>query len=121
MSASQQVKLRKAARVVGNTLSFRNADVADAAFILSLRTGREKSRDISAVSCDFVDQQALLSRHVEADDQVYFIIEYKGDPIGTVRLYDPQGDSFCWGRGSGQHTSQPGCDGGHADGPRLRH
>ena len=97
MSAPQQVKLRKAARVMGRTLSFRNADVADAAFILSLRTDSEKSRYLSAVSAECADQQAWLVRYAQADDQAYFIIEFQGEPIGTVRLYDPQGDSFCWG------------------------
>ncbi len=97
MRVPQQVKLRKAARVVGKTLSFRNADVADADFILSLRTDSEKSRYLSAVSSDLANQQAWLARYAQADDQAYFIIEYQGEPIGTVRLYDPQGDSFCWG------------------------
>ena len=97
MSAPQQVKLRKAARVVGKTLCFRNADVADADFILSLRTDSEKSRYLSSVSAELAGQQAWLARYAQADDQAYFIIEYKGETIGTVRLYDPQGDSFCWG------------------------
>lgn len=97
MSARHQIKLIKAARVVGKTLSFRNADVADAAFIQSLRTDIEKSRYLSAVSAELADQQAWLVRYSQADDQAYFIIDYKGEPIGTVRLYDPQGDSFCWG------------------------
>jgi len=42
-------------------------------------------------------QQAYLERYDQADDQAYFTIEYQGAPIGTVRLYDPQGESFCWG------------------------
>lgn len=97
MSAPQPVKLRKAASVVGKTLIFRNAGVEHADFILSLRTDSEKSRYLSSVSGELGDQQAWLERYKQADDQVYFIIEYQGEPIGTVRLYDPQGDSFCWG------------------------
>lgn len=32
------------------------------------------------------------------NDQAYFIIEtLEGEPLGTVRLYDAQGNSFCWG------------------------
>ena len=97
MSALAPIRLRKAARVVGKTLSFRNATVDDAAFILSLRTDAEKSRYLSAVSGELAAQQAWLERYARADDQAYFIIEYQDVPIGTVRLYDPQGESFCWG------------------------
>jgi len=32
-----------------------------------------------------------------ADDQAYFIIDFQGAPVGTVRLYDARGYSFCWG------------------------
>jgi RimJ/RimL family protein N-acetyltransferase len=97
MNASKHPKLRKALRVVGKTLTFRDANIDDAAFILSLRTDTEKSRHLSAVSGELADQQAWLQRYAQADDQAYFIIEYQEAPIGTVRLYDPQGDSFCWG------------------------
>lgn len=83
------IRLRKAAHVVGKTLSFRNAMVDDAAFILSLRTDVEKSRYLSAVSGELAQQRAWLERYAQADDQAYFVIEYQGAPIGTVRLYDP--------------------------------
>lgn len=97
MNAPTPVKLRKAVRVVGKTLAFRDATVADAAFILSLRTDTEKSRYLSAVSNELGDQKTWLTRYAQADNQAYFIIEHQGESIGTVRLYDPQGDSFCWG------------------------
>ena len=97
MSAPRAFKIRKAERVVGKTLTFRNAGIDDADFILSLRTDIEKNRHLSAVSGDLVDQQAWLAAYANAVDQAYFIIEYQGVPIGTVRLYDPQGESFCWG------------------------
>ncbi len=97
MNTLASIKLRKAARVLGKTLSFRNATVADASFILSLRTDREKSRYLSTVSGELSEQQAWLKRYAAADNQAYFIIEYQGEAIGTVRLYDPQGASFCWG------------------------
>lgn len=97
MIKTKLATLRKAASVTGKTLVFRNACVEDSEFILSLRTDSEKSRYLSAVSAELADQQAWLARYAQADDQAYFIIEYQGEPIGTVRLYDPQGDSFCWG------------------------
>ena len=106
MSAPASIRLRKAARVVGKTLSFRNATANDAAFILSLRTNAEKSRYLSAVNGELAEQQAWLERYAQADDQAYFIIEYQDAPIGTVRLYDPRGESFCWGSWI-LHSSRP--------------
>lgn len=90
-------RLRKAARVEGKTLTFRNATDRDAAFILTLRTDADKSRYLSAVSGALAEQQAWLERYAQADDQAYFVIEQQGNPLGTVRLYDAQADSFCWG------------------------
>ena len=90
-------KLRKAAILMGKTLTFRNAQVHDADFILTLRTDKEKSRYLSSTNGDLYEQQVWLDRYATDDKQVYFIIEYQDEPIGTVRLYDPQVNSFCWG------------------------
>lgn len=43
----------KAARVIWKTLRFRNAELADADFILLLRTDANKSRYLSSVSINF--------------------------------------------------------------------
>jgi len=83
--------------VLGDTISFRDATTADAEFILSLRTDAGKSRFLSATDNDVGAQRAWLERYAASEDQAYFIIEFNGDPIGTVRLYDAQGGSFCWG------------------------
>ena len=82
---------------MGKTLLFRDANVGDAAFILSLRTNENKSRYISAISSDLSAQQAWLLRYADSTDQAYFIIEYQNESVGTVRLYDAQQNSFCWG------------------------
>lgn len=97
MNAPQWPTIRKAKRVVGKTLTFRDANVADAAFILSLRTDENKSRYLSAVSADLSAQQAWLKDYEKTQNQAYFIIEYEKESIGTVRLYDAQKNSFCWG------------------------
>lgn len=89
--------IRKAQRVMGKTLTFRDASVDDATFILSLRTDEIKSRYLSAVSADLNAQQAWLEGYAKSENQAYFIIEYQNEPIGTIRLYDAQEDSFCWG------------------------
>lgn len=90
-------RIRKATRVMGASLTFRNASIEDAKFILSLRTDVQKSRFLSPVSSELAEQEAWLKHYAGANDQAYFIIEDQTEPIGTVRLYDPQGDSFCWG------------------------
>ncbi|TXK65585.1 GNAT family N-acetyltransferase [Alkalisalibacterium limincola] len=89
--------IRKAARIVGDTLVFRDAKVSDAEFILSLRTDSEKSRFLSVTTKDLGAQRAWLQRYAASEGQAYFIIECENKPIGTVRLYDAQGKSFCWG------------------------
>jgi len=71
--------------------------VTDATFILSLRTNPEKAKFLSPVSGALHDQIKWLERYKESTDQLYFIIEHESQSIGTVRIYDPRGESFCWG------------------------
>lgn len=89
--------IKKVAYVHGDTLIFRNAGVEDAEFILSLRVDAEKSKYLSATSNDVEAQRQWLKNYAVSTGQAYFIIEYDGQAIGTVRLYDAKGDSFCWG------------------------
>ncbi|MFZ6870698.1 GNAT family N-acetyltransferase [Undibacterium sp. Di27W] len=88
----------KAEKVLGHKLSFRNATVADADYIVALRTDEQKSRFISSTSADVEAQKQWLEKYAHDDRQIYFIIQdMAGEKIGTVRLYDQQADSFCWG------------------------
>lgn len=88
----------KPGSITGHKLVFRDARVDDAEFILSLRTDAQKSRYLSSTPADVGRQVEWLERYARDPDQVYFIIEDKaGERVGTVRLYDQQGDSFCWG------------------------
>lgn len=89
--------IRKALLVQGDSLVFRDATVHDADFILSLRTDEKKSRYLSATSSDLAEQEAWLKKYAKVKDQAYFIIEYRNERIGTVRLYDQCESSFCWG------------------------
>lgn len=89
--------IRKASVLRGKSLIFRNASESDAEFILSLRTDSAKSRYLSATSADTDAQKLWLQSYARSDDQAYFIIQIADRLIGTVRLYDVQGDSFCWG------------------------
>jgi RimJ/RimL family protein N-acetyltransferase len=98
MSMPTPPKIRKAERIFGKTLIFRDAKVDDAEFILNLRTNKQKARHLSYTPNDLSAQREWLSRYAISNDQAYFIIESKaGDRLGTVRLYDARGDSFCWG------------------------
>lgn len=89
--------IQKAAVVKGDTLTFRDANVEDAEFIISLRTDAEKSKYLSPTSKDVEAQRRWLENYAAKTGQAYFIIEYEGQAIGTVRLYDAKGNSFCWG------------------------
>jgi RimJ/RimL family protein N-acetyltransferase len=84
--------------LLGHQLSFRDAVVSDAAFILELRTHATKSAYLSKTAHDVQLQEAWLTKYQMDDSQVYFIIQDQNhERVGTVRLYDIQGDSFCWG------------------------
>lgn len=90
--------IRKASRINGMRLSLRNAEPSDAAFILSLRTDPKLNQHISRVSGELAQQKSFLERYSNSDDEAFFIIEDReGCAHGTIRMYDPQGDSFCWG------------------------
>ena len=90
--------LQKAQAIRGRSLVLRNATSADAAFILALRTDENRSQHLSKTSAALSDQIAWLERYATCTNEAYFIIEsMAGDSLGTVRLYDAQHDSFCWG------------------------
>jgi RimJ/RimL family protein N-acetyltransferase len=89
--------IRKADFVHGKSLVFHDATEAYADFILSLRTDSIKSRYLSVTSADLQSQKDWLKSYAFAAGQAYFIIYSNNKPVGTVRLYDAQGESFCWG------------------------
>lgn len=89
---------RRPQRITGPRLLFRDAAIDDAQFILSLRLDPAKNRFISRTAPDLQDQVDWLRGYVQDRSQAYFVIEdQSGTPVGTVRLYDAQGASFCWG------------------------
>lgn len=81
---------------------FRLVTDTDAAYILKLRTDPLKSRNLSSTENSLEAQRQWLknshARFLEGRE-AYFIIEHKGVPCGTVRLYDYRHaeDSFSWG------------------------
>lgn len=88
----------KPVKVIGKNVVFRNANKADAEFILQLRTDPIKGKYLSATAADLDLQLAWLEKYAGDNSQIYFIIEdVNGERYGTIRLYDVKGDSFCWG------------------------
>lgn len=125
MSSTAHLVLAKAAWIDGHRLRLRNAHEDDAAFIFGLRHDPARNRHMSPTSPELEDQRQWLARYAADQAQAYFIIETLQSPrpgasnasddhavpgdapatasearrtsVGTVRLYDAQGDSFCWG------------------------
>lgn len=80
--------------------SLRFVEVQDSEFIVNLRQDEELSRYISSTSGDVSKQISWITTYKvreKAGSEYYYIIENLGTPVGTVRLYDFIGDSFCWG------------------------
>ena len=82
-------------------LCLRLAEPDDAAFILELRLDASKSKYLSPVPNDLAAQRQWLIDYKyreQAGAEYYFVIESLAqEPLGVVRLYDFQGESFCWG------------------------
>ena len=85
--------------VIGKNIIFKEVQVSDASFILSLRIDEKKSRYISKVENDLAKQEDWIKNYLKTNDSIYFLIVQKSNnrPIGTVRLYDQLSNSFNWG------------------------
>lgn len=91
-------RLRQPKEVVGHRLLFEPVQMGDAEFILSLRLDPAKNRYLSSTSPDVEAQRRWIASLEDDDSQVYFLIRtLDREPVGTVRLYDVRGSSFCWG------------------------
>jgi len=85
-------------KIFGHKLVFENATVDDAEFILGLRTDKIKSKFLSYTENDLQKQIRWLEAYSNDYSQIYFIIkDLQFNKVGTVRLYDQKGPSFCWG------------------------
>ena len=72
----------------------------DAGFILALRSDPELNRYLSMTPHDVETQRQWILEYKQretAETEYYFIISKRGGKLGTIRAYDFQGDSFCWG------------------------
>lgn len=90
--------IRKSSLIVGNNLVLKNVDKEDAEFILSLRTDNSKNKFLSKTVNDIDIQLDYIDKYQHDDNQAYFIIlDKNNNKIGTVRLYSPIENLFCWG------------------------
>lgn len=85
-------------KLIGKYVKLREVTVDDADFILSLRCDENKSKFLHKTEYNLENQIAYIKKYFEIPNEWYFIIENKeGKKIGTYRIYDVQGDSFCIG------------------------
>lgn len=87
--------------IYGKNINLRLAEVSDAVFILKLRILQHKNKFLSQVENDLAKQEKWLEGYKKREKsslEYYFIIESKeAEPLGLVRMYDLQENSFCWG------------------------
>jgi RimJ/RimL family protein N-acetyltransferase len=84
--------------VLGKNLNFREVREEDAEFIVGLRTDPALNAYLSPVDSYVEKQRAFIRNYQTSLSDYYFIITDKaGGSLGTIRIYDIQENSFCWG------------------------
>lgn len=78
----------------------RPVTLKDASFIVDLRNSPSVLGTIGDSAKDIATQEDWLERYFERQNDYYFIIEVAGVivPVGTISLYDINGDMGEWGR-----------------------
>lgn len=84
--------------VRGKSIFFRDILIDDSEFIVNLRANPEKNKYISISSGDIDKQKSFISSYFKTQTDFYFIIcDWEWRRLGTIRIYDIRGNSFCWG------------------------
>ena len=85
--------------VIGKSIFFREITPEDAEFVMQLRLDTVKGQFISATENNISTQKQYIENYLSDTNSYYFVICHKKNnvPIGTIRIYDIQKDSFCWG------------------------
>lgn len=84
--------------VRGKSIFLREVLEGDAEFILQLRTNPQKARYLSPTSSDLDNQKTFILNYSKSLADFYFLIcDWDWNRLGTVRIYDIKGESFCWG------------------------
>lgn len=94
--------MRHDVTVEGAAFRLRPVEIADAAFILGLRTDEELSRFLHPASCTLGDQQRWIEEYLGQAADYYFVVERRVDGAaeGTAGIYDvdPERRTAEWGR-----------------------
>jgi len=89
----------RTAKIVGEFINMRIAEVEDADFTLLARQNKEKNKYIPQLQITIEQQKEWIRKQIESDDCYFFVIERKdGEKIGTFSLYDIQNDKAESGR-----------------------
>ena len=91
-------KLPQKEMLQGKYVNLREVAVDDAEFILKLRCDEKKSRFLHKTEYNVEKQVEYIKNYLKKDNEWYFIIENKEHkPLGTVRIYDVEGDKYTGG------------------------
>lgn len=87
-------------RIEGRRFALRPVTPDDAEFIVALRTDPELGQFVHDTSTRLADQIAWINAYERRAGDYYFIIEdgRLGQAVGTVGLYNVDGDAGEWGR-----------------------
>ena len=84
--------------ILGGNIDLRLVEIDDAEFILALRLDPELNQYLSPVENNLDKQREWIKKHRLYSRDFYFIIQNKKQElVGTIRVYDVQGNVFCWG------------------------
>lgn len=82
------INLHDFPKIEGRYINFREAEVEDSAFILSLRADPKKARFIHKTDNDLQKQMEYMKHYKTLSDEWYYIVESKeGEPLGTQSIY----------------------------------
>lgn len=84
--------------VRGKNIALREIQLSDAEFVVGLRTDQDRNKHLSPTPNDIDRQRNFINTYFESVTDYYFIItDWNHRALGTIRIYDVRGDSFCWG------------------------
>lgn len=85
--------------IEGSYVYLKSADIEDAEFTLSLRQNPLLTQYLPKLDISMEQQKAWISSQREKDGDYFFVVRtLEGTPIGTVSIYDLQGDTSESGR-----------------------
>jgi len=92
--------LEEIKRVAGRSLTFRLVEPEDAAYIYELRQDERYNAHLSPPPPSVAAQEEWINRYKSREralNELYYIMETKGERCGVVRIYDIHEDTFTWG------------------------